>query len=138
MELKDNWFGLDGIDNGLPFLIRGRENLNNFRETKSYKIRIDICWTYNSTDISLMPGEEDLDLMNRVEDLLVQNLEIDLLAILSFVYTGNNQKVWYWYSQNTEKTVERINSVLMKFEELPIKLFSAFDPEWEEYNNILD
>lgn len=44
MELNDTWFGLEGANDGHPFLIRGRENVQAFRQSGFYTERIDIVW----------------------------------------------------------------------------------------------
>jgi hypothetical protein len=76
--------------------------------------------------------------MDKMEDLLVHVLETDIQAILAFVYIGNNQKVWYWYTRNKDETIRRINDALREMEKLPIEIFLTFDPDWDEYNSIID
>jgi len=139
MKLKgDTWIGIEGMDNGNPFLIRARENLNSFMKSGLYPNRLDILWPYLSRDKSLMPDDRDQRLMTKVENSFVPDLEVDNQAILAFVTTGNNQKVWYLYSMNVEETLKRINKSLSRFEKIPIQIFSNPDPDWQEYNDIID
>jgi hypothetical protein len=138
MKIKDSWFGLEGTNNDHPFLIRGRDELADFIRLRVYQTRIDMCWTYRSDDASKMPDEEDMQLMENVENLLVEKLEEDLQSILALVYTGNNQRVWYWYSKSSEEAIKRINSALSSFPKLLIEFFSCLDPDWEEYNGVID
>jgi hypothetical protein len=56
---RDKWFGIEGIRDGHPFLIRGRESLENIIEQNEHQARLDICWTYLSKDKSLMPETDD-------------------------------------------------------------------------------
>lgn len=138
MELNDTWFGLEGTDNDHPFLIRGRENLQAFQQSGFYTERIDIVWEYQSNDDSLMPEHADVLLMEQVENALVEHLENDFQSILAFVFTGNNQRVWYWYTKNVQQAGSRINHVLMHFKQLPIQILSEPDPDWQTYHDILD
>ena len=139
MYLTDIWFGMEGTLDDKPFLIRGREKIIAFRKNGQHKFRIDIIFQYVTDDTTGMPDESQLKLMEQVEDALVEELEPDIHAILSFVYTGNYHRVWYWYCKDVRKTVERINKALSSFpERLPLQLHSAEDPEWTAYNDILD
>jgi len=138
MKLNDTWFGIESTDNGHPFLIRGRNDVHAFQKTGRYGYRIDIIWEYKPDDDSLMPAPGDLSLMGEVENLLVEQLEHDYQSILAFVFTGNNKRVWYWYTQDKEEFSIRINDALSALAKLPIELFSEPDPNWLTYNDILD
>jgi hypothetical protein len=86
-----------------------------------------------------MPDNSQVGLMEGVENLLIDQLEHDLEGILAFVFTGNSQRVWYWYCKDPKAAVDRVNIALSAFEEkLPIKIYSTQDPEWNEYNNLID
>lgn len=138
MELNDTWDGVESERDGAPFILHFRPFLQNFIETKKYNKRLDIIWTYNSPDSSSMPADEDMEFMDKVEDALVDILEKDQQAVLSFIYTGQNQQVWYWYSSDIDETIERLNEALANFEQLPIELNPVDDPEWTEYNGVLE
>ena len=135
MEINDTWFGIEGNIEGNPYIVRGREDLNAFQETGLYQLRVDIVWNYISNSDAKMPEEGLLELMEKTEQLLVDHLEFDLEAILALVFTGNNQRVWYWYCKDRTVAAERINIALSAIsEKLPIEIFSESDPQWEEYN----
>lgn len=134
---EDTWTISKGINCGFPFILRFRPNLKEFVIIKEYCERIILLWKYDSTDNSLLPGEEEMDLMEKVENALVEILENDLQAILSFVYSGQNKKEWHWYSSNIDETCKRINDALSGFEILPIELLLEGDPEWSEYNAVI-
>jgi hypothetical protein len=139
MKINDTWFGMEGDINGNPYIIRGREDIKAFQKSGLYQTRIDICLTYIAHDESNMPADNQVELMERVEQLLVNQLEHDLEGILAFVFTGNFQRVWYWYCKNQKVAIERVNIALAAFEEkLPIEIYSTHDPEWNEYHNLID
>lgn len=134
----DTWTGAEGEKDGTPFLLRFRPHLQDFITTNKYNKRLTILWRYNSDDSSLMPSDEEMELMQDVEDALIDTLENDVQSVLSFVYTGQNQREWQWYSTDMNETGKRINEALSDFDELPIELSAEDDPEWSEYNAVLE
>ena len=44
LELNDTWFGGESESNGKPVIIRGRENLKNFIDSKEYNEHIEFVW----------------------------------------------------------------------------------------------
>jgi hypothetical protein len=137
MQLSHHWVGLEGEQNGHPFLVRAREELEPFIDTKEYTHRVDILWKYESDDEALMPDDHTMNEMDKAEDVLVVFLENDLHAILSFVYMGNHQKVWYWYTKDINETGQRINGALADLGKLPIELFAHEDPDWDAYKKVV-
>jgi len=138
MELNDSWVGFEGEQNGHPFLVRAREDLQAFIDTKEYNHRVDILWKYESNDEALMPDDTVMNEMDKVEDILAVFLENDLHAVLSFVFMGNHQKVWYWYTKDINETANRINGALVDFGTLPIELYAHEDPSWDAYKKVID
>ncbi len=45
---QDFWTGVEGENDGVPFLLRFRQNLKDFIETKKYNERLILSWNYNS------------------------------------------------------------------------------------------
>ena len=135
---EETWTSAQGENDGVTFLLRFRPNLNAFIGTKKFNERITLIWNYVSDDTSLLPNEIEMELMEKVENSLVEILEDDLQAILSFVYLGNNQKQWHWYSSDVEETAKRMNIALSDFDILPIEILSEEDPNWSEYNAVID
>ena len=74
---QDMWTSAEGENDGVPFLIRFRPNLQQFITTKKYNKRLTLLWNYDSTSISLMPDEKEMELMEEVENSLVYTLEND-------------------------------------------------------------
>lgn len=134
----DTWTGAEGENDGKPFLLRFRPHLQGFITTNKYNKRLTISWNYDSDDSSLMPSDDQLELMQDVEDALVDTLENDLQSVLAFVYTGQNQREWHWYSSDINETGKRLNEALADFDQLPIELSVEDDPEWSEYNAVLE
>jgi hypothetical protein len=137
MELIDSWFNAEGEYLDKITLVRGRDNLFNFKESGIYTDRIEIEWTYSSPDDSGFPSNADSDLMTSFEEQLIANLEKDLHSILSFVYTWNNSKTWFWYTKSYSDFNTRLNSALTGFDRLPIEIKRINDPDWFEYMDMM-
>lgn len=134
---QDTWTISEGENEGTPFILRFRPQLKDFIATGRFNERLTIIWLYQSDDRSLMPSDEDADKMKAMEDALVEAMELDLQAVLAFVYTGQDQKEWHWYSTDIQESGKRINEALAAFDKLPIELSFEVDPEWTEYNSVL-
>jgi hypothetical protein len=139
LYLDDTWAGLEFYnEEEVPVLVRFRPYLQNFIDTGFYNRRMDIIWVYNSPDNNLLPHETDLDLMQKVEDALVDILEQDNQTILTFTFTGESEKWWAWYTTDIDIAGERLNAALAQFEPLPITITVDDDPDWGEYNGVLE
>jgi len=135
---NDTWTNAEGENDGTPFLLRFRPRLQDFIATNKYNSQLTILWRYHSDDSSLMPSNDEMKLMKDVEDALINTLENDIQSVLAFVYTGQNQRKWHWYSSDISETRQRLNKTLSGFDNLPIELSSEHDPEWSEYNAVLE
>ena len=135
---NDTWTNAEGENDGTIFLLRFRPHLEHFIKTKKFNKRLTIFWQYESGNKSLLPSETEMSLMENVENVLVKALERDAQSVLAFVYTGQNQREWHWYSADIKETALRLNKALAEFNKLPIELSSTDDPDWSEYNAVLE
>ena len=135
---KDLWTVAEGENEETPFILRFRPHLKDFTATKKYNKRLTVLFPYASDNSSLMPGDEETELLGKIEDALVEILEKDVQAVLAFVYTGQNQKEWSWYTTDISETGKRLNEALSVFDKLPIELIVEDDPDWNKYNSVLE
>jgi hypothetical protein len=139
LYLGDSWISLEfSTDGGLPVFVKFRPYLQNFIDTAFYNHRMDVIWSYNSPNETLLPHETDLDLMEQVEEALADILEEDNQTILAFSFTGENERWWAWYTTDVDIAGERLNAALAGFDELPISITANTDPDWDEYNGVLE
>ena len=139
MLLDDTWVAIEAVsDDNIPLLVRYRPNLNNFFESGVYLQRMDITWSYEATDSSLLPPADEMVLLEEVEDALIEAFEGDHQTILAFVFTGENERWWAWYTTNIDIAGDRLNQALAEFDELPINITVADDPEWDEYFGVIE
>lgn len=136
MKLTDNWFSTMAIaDNELPIFISGREDLDEFRLSGKFKERVEIYWKYDSNHNG-MPSDAEGELMEQVIDSLRNAVEKDKLAILTGIYTGNNERTLVFYARTSRVFGERLNDALAEFPQLPITLYVEIDPEWNEQQEL--
>jgi hypothetical protein len=139
MILDDTWVAIEAVsDDEIPLLVRYRANLTNFFESGIYLQRMDITWSYEAIDSSLLPPAEEMVLMEQVEDALIEAFESDHQTILAFAFTGENERWWAWYTTNIEVASDRLNDALAEFDELPISITVTDDPEWDEYFGVIE
>ena len=136
MKLTDNWFSTMAIaDNELPIFISGREDLDEFRLSGKFKERVEIYWKYDSNHNG-MPSDAEGELMEQVINSLRNAVEKDKLAILTGIYTGNNERTLVFYTRTSRVFGERLNDALAEFPQLPITLYVEIDPEWNEQQEL--
>lgn len=137
MVLKDNWFtALSQDEHGQLVFVTGREDLAEFRLSGKLKVKVEICWPYQSDETG-MPAEHDGAMIAEIEPKLRRIMERDKLAILTGNYTGGGKKYWIFYTRHLPTFGERLNECLASYETLPLEILCEEDPSWEEYLDML-
>lgn len=134
---EDTWTFAEGIENDLPFFIRYREGLYAFRDAEKHQEWVTIRWNYPLSDEFLLPSEAAQDVMDAFEEKLNSVLEEDMHAVLAFVVTGQLQRVWNWYSSNSEETLKRLEACMLEQEKEFVDINTYPDPSWGEYAFVL-
>lgn len=133
MKLTDNWFtALSESEDGQLVFVSGRRDLEDFRQSGSLRVRVEIRWPY-AADATGMPLETDAELIAEIEPLLRRAMERDKLAILTGNYTGGGSKYWVWYTRHLPTFGQRLNQCLEPYPLLPLVIECEEDPDWEEY-----
>ena len=138
MKLTDNWFStMAEADNEMPIFVSGRDDLDEFRLSGKFKERVEIYWKYDSSHNG-MPSDTEGELMEKVVDALRNAVEKDKLAILTGIYTGNNERTMVFYTRTSRIFGERLNEALANLPQLPITLYVEIDPDWNEYTEMCE
>ena len=138
MKLTDNWFStMAEADNEMPIFVSGRDDLDEFRLSGKFKERVEIYWKYDSSHNG-MPSDAEGELMEKVVDALRNAVEKDKLAILTGIYTGNNERTMVFYTRTSRVFGERLNEALANLPQLPITLYVEIDPDWNEYTEMCE
>jgi hypothetical protein len=85
-----------------------------------------------------MPSDNEGELMEKVVDALRNAVEKDKLAILTGIYTGNNERTMVFYTRTSRVFGERLNEALANLPQLPITLYVEIDPDWNEYTEMCE
>ncbi|MFD1064392.1 DUF695 domain-containing protein [Winogradskyella litorisediminis] len=137
LELNDTWFGGETENNGKPVIIRGRQYLKNFIDSKQYKEHIEFVWKFENKTENGIPTPEENILMQKVEDALIEKLESDLQSVLTLVYTHDGIRSSIFYTKSVPEFLKRMNKALSEFKKLPIEITNGKDIDWELYTGIL-
>ena len=133
MKLSNNWFTtVSEYENGAMVIVCGREDMETYMHSGKFKERTEIYWRYKGDDRG-MPSDSEARLMEPVQEALQKAMEKDKLAILTGIYTGDNQRTWIFYTRNVSAFGEMLNKALASFERLPIEIYTEKDPDWNEY-----
>ncbi|MDO5571936.1 MAG: DUF695 domain-containing protein [Bacteroidales bacterium] len=140
MKLGDVWFTTlaqseDGSENVI--FVSGREHIAEFINSGKFKERAEVTWKYQG-DAKGMPDDKTAELMEEVQEALKKSMEKDKLAILTGIYTGNNERVWIFITRNVAAFGQKLNEALSGFELLPISIYTEKDPENNEYKEMLE
>ena len=138
MVLRDNWFSAAAeADNGAPIFINGRIDIDVFRTSGKFPERVEVYWAY-APSFNHLPSDEEGKQMEEVLTLLKRAAEKDKLAILTGVYTGNDERTMVFYTRNSQAFGKLLNEVLKDFPLLPLQLYVEKDVEWNEYAEMLE
>ncbi len=134
MKLTDEWFTAiaESETNNRTIFISGRCHIDEFKESGKFPFRVEVTWHY-SPDAKGMPDEKNAELMENVLIALKKAMEKDKLAILTGIYTGDDERNMIFYTRNVAAFGNKLNEALTPFEKLPISIYTENDPEWNEY-----
>ena len=133
----DPWFRAQGTRDGMPVLIRGRQNLNALVRPESHSKLLRIAWNYLVESETGLPVSPLDDNMAAFENAIFNDLERDRLCMLFSVYTHNGIKEWCAYTSDAQASSDRINIALEPHEPFPIEMTVEDDPGWTEYKDLL-
>lgn len=133
----DWWTSPTESDSGRLIMVTGRRGLENVIATGKYNVRVEISWPYQG-DASGMPDVPTSTLMEAVTDAINEVFKKDPVAIMTGIYTGDDERNWIIYTKNQHIFNRRLNEALAPFDLLPITLYAENDPEWNEYREMCE
>ncbi|MBQ8773720.1 MAG: DUF695 domain-containing protein [Muribaculaceae bacterium] len=132
---SDWWTAPTESESGRLIMATGRGGMEEVRASGKYNIRIEITWKY-SGDKSGMPDFATSTLMEAVHEALTNAFKKDRIAVMTGVYTGDDERNWVFYTRSIHIFNRVINNALADFELLPITIYSENDSEWNEYDEM--
>lgn len=134
-KASDWWTAPTESENGRLIMVTGRRDVEKFRENPRFVIRVEVTWKYEG-DASGMPDFETSSLMEQVQEALEKEFDKDPVAVLTGIYTGDNERNWVFYTLSTHIFGKKINEALSSFDLLPITIYCENDPDWNEYQEM--
>ncbi len=136
IESNSNWWTAPAeADNGKLIMVSGRSDVEKFRSNPRYNIRVEVAWHYEG-DASGMPDDELSKLMEQVQNALQETFKKDPVAVLTGVFTGDNERTWVFYTLSTHIFGRKLNEALSDLPLLPLTISAENDPEWLAYDEM--
>lgn len=129
------WTAPTESESGRLIMVTGRKDIDNFRSNERFKIRIEVTWKYEG-DENGMPDAATSQLMEEAQNALQNEFHKDPVAVLTGIFTGDDQRDWIFYATSTHIFGKKINKALADFPQLPISIYAENDPEWQEYDEM--
>lgn len=137
IEIGTWWTAPTESEDGHLILVSGRKDIEKFRTNPRFSIRVEVTWKYDGDDKG-MPDRETSTMMEEVQDALQKEFKKDPVAVLTGVFTGDNQRDWIFYTLSTHIFGRKLNEVLAPFPLLPLTIYTENDPSWEEYDEMAE
>ena len=136
IKISNDWWTAPAEgENGNLILVTGRRGMDPVIETGHYRYRIEVTWPYEG-DAKGLPQYEDSKMMEAVTDALNNSFDRDPVAVLTGIYTGDNQRNWVFYTRSLHIFQRKFNEALAPFPALPLQFEAEEDPEWQEYREM--
>ncbi|MCM1077629.1 MAG: DUF695 domain-containing protein [Bacteroides sp.] len=135
MENGTWWTAPTESESGRLILVTGRKDVDKFRSNPRFNIRVEVTWKYDG-DATGMPDKDTSTLMEEVQDALQKEFTKDPVAVLTGIFTGDNQRDWIFYTLSTHIFGRKLNEVLAPFPLLPLSIYTENDPDWDEYSEM--
>lgn len=111
---SDWWTAPTESESGQLIMVTGRRDVEKFRSNPRFNIRVEITWKYEGEG-SGMPDYNTSSLMEQVQDALEKEFEKDPVAVLTGIYTGDNERNWVFYTLSTHIFGRKLNDALASF-----------------------
>lgn len=133
MNESENWWTAPTqSESGRLIMVTGRKDIKKFKDNPRFSIRVEITWKYKGADDG-MPDFQTSKLMEEVQDAICDAFDKDPVAVLTGIYTGDDERNWVFYTLSTHIFGRKINEALADFPLLPISIYTENDPDWLEY-----
>lgn len=122
-------------DNGSLVMVTGRRDIDKFRKNPKFKTRIEVAWQYEG-DASGMPDMATAEMMQDVTERLQQCYDKDPMAVMTGIFTGDNERDWVFYTLSLDIFMRKFNEALAPLPLLPLSFSVEEDTEWKAYDEM--
>lgn len=131
------WTAPTQSESGRLIMVTGRRNVEKFRGNPKFNIRVEVTWKYEG-DASGMPDKATSELMEQVQDALQGAFRKDPVAVMTGVFTGDDERDWVFYTLSTHIFGRKLNEALKEFPLLPLSIYCENDPDWAGYDEMAE
>lgn len=129
------WTSPTESESGKLIMVTGRKDVGSFRSNPRFNIRIEVTWKYDG-DSTGMPDVKTAELMEQVQEAFQKEFSKDPVAVLTGIFTGDNQRDWIFYTLSTHIFGRKLNEILAPFPLLPLEIYAENDPGWNQYTEM--
>lgn len=124
-------------DNGNTIIVTAITDVAKFRSKPKYAIRVEITLPYSADSLGF-PEAKDAELLETITANFEKLLKGKNTAILTGIYTGAGERNWVFYTFNTDIFNRFLNHALAELPLLPLRITAENDPDWAEYDEMLE
>ncbi len=135
MENEQWWTAPTEAESGRLIMVTGRKDVAEFRDNPRFNIRVEVTWPYQG-DSTGMPDVATSEMMEQVQEALQSEFNRDPVAVLTGIYTGDDERNWIFYTLSTHIFGRKLNEALADFPQLPLSIYCENDPDWAEYDEM--
>lgn len=134
-KAQEWWTAPTQSESGRLIMVTGLKTVDEFRSNPRFNIRVEITWRYEGDETG-MPDIATSMLMEKVQEALEATFHKDPVAVLTGIFTGDDERNWIFYTLSTHIFGKKINQALAEFPQLPISIYCENDPGWEAYDEM--
>ena len=135
IEFPDKWAVAEGEHEGLPLIIRFRQNLTQIL-SDHYPNLLTITWQLEQPSEQGLPEPPESDDIKDFEQNLVKLVEDCNNSILAVVISNNGEREFLFYTNDVDTFSELLHKVPQKIEPYPIEISYKADERGEQYQAI--
>ncbi len=124
-------------DNGNTIIVTAITDVAKFRSKPKYAIRVEITFPYSADSLGF-PEAKDAELLETITANFEKLLKGKNTAILTGIYTGAGERNWVFYTFSTDIFNRFLNHALAELPLLPLRITAENDPDWAEYDEMLE
>lgn len=124
-------------DNGNTIIVTAITDVAKFRSKPKYAIRVEITLPYSADSLGF-PEAKDAELLETITANFEKLLKGKNTAILTGIYTGAGERNWVFYTFSTDIFNRFLNHALAELPLLPLRITAENDPDWAEYDEMLE
>ncbi len=138
MTENDNLTTVPTVDEaGNTIIVTANLDVAKFRSKDKYNIRVEVTLPYTAAGELGFPDDATSELLEKITESFDAQLKGKTTAVLTGIYTGGGERNWVFYTFSTQTFNGFLNRSLADFPLLPLKIYAENDPEWAEYDEML-